>query len=223
MTTRHSGSRRAFLGTGAVLAVGAIAGCLGRGFGDDVAESTAESFPSDDVRSIEVRNAVGRVSVRGTATDAVAVRIDKRSQTGRRGLDAVTVGTTLTEGVLRIVASNVDGYLSLTSSLGTIEATDVTGLDHVYTELSEVTVDLLGLRGDVDVGTGMGSVAVGVADDLDLDLLAESGGRVSSNLALSGLRADRSAVSGQLNRGGSRLRVFSEMGEVDLRAIQRTT
>lgn len=287
MKTTHSSNinRRTFVGVGAVVAVGALSGCLGRGFGfgNGVSESITESFAPKDVQSVEVQNAIGHVTVRGAETDAVEVQIVKQSSDGQRGLDDIEVSTTLTDGVLRvvtsidarsavvlngespntavtitvpvgsagptitsiesdlgevtlsntrgdtvvrtdlgkIVASDVDGYLSLRSDMGSIEASDVTGLDDVYTEMGRIKVDLLGLRGDVDIGTEMGEVVVGVADDLDLDVLAEAGGRVSSNLTLAELRSERRSVSGSLNRGGSRVHVFSEMGEVDLRAIRR--
>jgi hypothetical protein len=287
MKTGHSGNstRRAFVGVGAVVAVGALSGCLGRGFGfgNEVSESTTESFAPKDVRSVEVQNAIGHVTVRGAETDAVEVQIVKQSSAGQQGLDDIDVSTTLTDGVLRvvtnidarsavvlngespntavtitvpagsagpaitavdcdlgevlllnthgdtvvrtdlgrIVATGVDGYLSLTSDMGNIEAADVTGLDNVYTEMGKIKVDLLGLRGDVDIGTEMGEVVVGVADDLDLDVLAEAGGRVSSDLTLSDLRSERQSVSGRLNRGGSQVHAFSDMGEVDLRAIRR--
>ena len=287
MKTNHLANinRRTFVGAGAVVVAAALSGCLGQGFTvrNEASESSTESFASDEVRAVDVRNSIGRVAVRGARTDRVEVQVVKHSSDGQRGLDDIEVSTTLTDGVLRVVASidarstvvldgkspstdvtvtvpdgaagptidviesdlgevtlsntrgdtvvrtglgrivatGVDGYLSLTSDMGTIEATDVTGLDTVYTEMGEIEVDLLGLRGDVDIGTEMGEVVVGVADDLDLDLLAESGGRVSSTLTLADLRSKRRRVTGRLNRGGSRVHVFSEMGQVDLRAIQR--
>jgi hypothetical protein len=284
MNTNHSDNitRRTFVGAGAAVAAASLSGCLGQGFTvrNEASESSTESFAPNEVRAVEVRNSIGRVTVQGASTDRVEVQVVKHSSDGQRGLDDIEVSTTLTDGVLRvvtsiaarsvavrspttdvtvtvpegtagptvdaiesdlgevtlsntrgdtvvrtdlgrIVATGVDGYLSLTSDMGAIEASDVTGLDTVYTEMGKVKVDLLGLRGDVDIGTEMGEVVVGVAEDLDLDLLAESGGRVSSTLTLADIRSERRRVAGRLNRGGSRLHVFSEMGQVDLRAIQR--
>jgi hypothetical protein len=120
-----------------------------------------------------------------------------------------------------IVATRVDGYLSLRSTAGTIEAAAVTGLDDVRTEIGQVKVELLGARQDVAVRSEMGEVVVGVADDLDLDVLAEADGRVSSDLDLAGKQSRRGRVAGRLNDGGHRLHAVSEFGRVDLRRIER--
>lgn len=120
-----------------------------------------------------------------------------------------------------IVATRVDGYLSLRSTAGDIEAADVTGLDDVRTEIGRVKVELLAARRDVAVRSEMGEVVVGVADDLDLDVLAEADGRVSSDLDLSDEQSRRNRVTGRLNDGGHRLHAVSEFGRVDLRRLDR--
>jgi hypothetical protein len=121
----------------------------------------------------------------------------------------------------RISASRVDGYLSLRSEAGEITATDVTGLDEVRSGAGDVEVDLLGLRGDVDVGTAVGRVTVGVADDLDLDLLAEADGALNSDLVLADASSGVRRLAGRLNAGGPRLHVSTGLGDVSLRAIRR--
>ncbi|WP_276260707.1 hypothetical protein [Haloglomus litoreum] len=146
--------------------------------------------------------------------------------TVRTGAGEVTLtdtrGDTAVEAVAgAIVANRVDGYLSLRASAGRIEAADVTGLDEARTDLGRVQVELLGARGDVEISSGMGEVVVGVADDLDLDVLAEAEGRVSSDLDLTGGRARRDRVEGRLNDGGHRLHAVSEAGRVALRRIER--
>jgi len=120
-----------------------------------------------------------------------------------------------------VTASGVDGYLTLRTELGDVLASDVTGIDDLHTELGDVKADLLGLRGDVDVITELGSVAVGVAEDLDLELEARAVSAVSSDLTLAELRSDGGLLTGRLNAGGHRLRVASELGDVSLRAIAR--
>jgi hypothetical protein len=120
-----------------------------------------------------------------------------------------------------IVASRVDGYLSLRSTAGRIEAAAVTGLDAVGTEIGRVKVELLGARRDVAIRSEMGEVVVGVADDLDLDVLAEADGKVSSDLDLADEQSRRWRVAGRLNDGGHRLHAVSEFGNVDLRRIDR--
>lgn len=116
-------------------------------------------------------------------------------------------------------ASNVDGYLSLSTRVGTVTANDVTGLDRATTEVGDLKVDLLGLRGDVEAGTNVGDVVVGVRDDLLLDVLAETNGRVDSDLALSEEVADRNRLTGRQNGGGNRLHAYSDVGDVSLRAL----
>jgi hypothetical protein len=120
-----------------------------------------------------------------------------------------------------IVATRVDGYLSLRSTVGRVEAAAVTGLDDVRTEIGSVKVELLGTRQDVAIRSEMGEVVVGVADDLDLDVLAEADGRVSSDLDLADEQSRRGRVAGRLNDGGHRLHAVSEFGTVGLRRLER--
>ncbi|WP_147437764.1 MULTISPECIES: hypothetical protein [unclassified Halorubrum] len=120
-----------------------------------------------------------------------------------------------------IVASGVDGYLSLRSTAGHIEAASVTGLDDVRTEIGRVKVEVLGVRRDTAIRSEVGDVVVGVAADLDLDVLAEADGRVSSDLELSDQRSRRNRVAGRLNDGGHRLHAASDFGRVDLRRMDR--
>jgi hypothetical protein len=119
-----------------------------------------------------------------------------------------------------VTAARVDGYLTLESELGTVLASDVRGLDRVHTELGEIKVDLLDLRTDIEIGTELGEVVVGVAETLDLDVMAESDGGVDSDLPLTGVQSARGRFSGRRNAGGHRLHVFSDMGDVSLRTIR---
>lgn len=175
---------------------------------DDASYVLDAKSPTTDVTITVPAGSVGPVISR------VESDLGDVTLTGTRG------DTVVTTDLGKIFATDVDGYLSLRSDLGDIEAAGVNGLDNVQTDLGTIKVDLLGLRGDVDIGAEMGNVVVGVADDLDLDVLAEALD-VSSDLVLSAASSDRKNVSGRLNRGGSRLHVFSEMGNVDLRTIQR--
>ncbi|SDF61108.1 hypothetical protein SAMN04488067_10669 [Halorubrum xinjiangense] len=279
----QSVSRRAFLGTGAVVAVGSLSGCLARGpfLRDEVTEAVTATFAPADVQEIRVVNAIGDATVRAVNTDEIGVRVLKRSVAGARGLeditvqigvegDVLTVETTLdddatwftrsspgtdvsitvpqgtagpivssissrlgnvalfdTRGdtVARtnlgdVTAARADGYLTLESELGTILADDVAGLDRVRTELGQIKVDLAGLRTDVEIGTQMGDVVVGIAETLDLDVVAESNAGVDSDLPLTGVQSGGGRVSGRLNAGGSRVHVFSDVGDVSLRTIR---
>lgn len=131
-----------------------------------------------------------------------------------------TRGDTVVRGdVGNISASDVDGYLSLSGRVGELTASSVTGLDRATTEVGDVKVDLLGVREDVEVGTDVGSVVVGVNEALELDVLAESGSRVDSELQLEQAESSRKRVSGKLNGGGHRLHVFSDVGDVALRSL----
>jgi hypothetical protein len=67
-----------------------------------------------------------------------------------------------------------------------------------------------------------GVTVVGVRDDLLLDVLAESTGRVGSDLSPSELVADRNRLTGRLNGGGHRLHAYSDVGDVSLRALRST-
>lgn len=282
LSDRQSLTRRAFIGTGALLAVGSLSGCLARGpfRRDEVTEAVTGTFVPADVREIRVANAIGDVTVRAVDTDEVGVRVLKRSVAGARGLEEITVRIGVESGVLTVetsldddvtwftrsspgtdvsitvpegtagpivssvasrlgnvalfdtrgdtvartnlgdvTAARVDGYLTLESELGTIIADDVTGLDRVRTDLGQIKVDLEGLRTDIEIGTQMGDVVVGIDETLDLDVVAESNAGVDSDLPLTGVRSGRRRVSGRLNAGGSRVHVFSDVGDVSLRTI----
>lgn len=175
----------------------------------DQASWFTRSSPSTDVTVTVPRGAAG------PAITAIESALGDIDLVDTRGDTAVT--TELGE----VTATGVDGYLSLHSQLGTILASDVAGLDRVTTDLGEVKVDLLDLRGDVEIGTELGEVVVGVADDLDLDVMAESDGGLSSNLQLAELRSGGGQLSGRQNRGGHRVHVYSELGDVSLRSIRR--
>lgn len=84
-------------------------------------------------------------------------------------------------------------------------------------------MDLLSLRGDVDISTKLGAVVVGVAADLDLDLLVEATTSIDSDLPLRERQTGDGRLTGRQNRGGYRVHVASRLGDVSLRSIQRST
>lgn len=162
----------------------------------DVTITVPESDPTPVVTALETR--LGDVTALGTRGDT-AIQTDLGD----------------------VVASGVDGYVTLSSALGSILATDVAGIDAVHTDLGDLKVDVLSVRDDTEIGTDLGEVTVGVADDLDLEVVAASTGSVDSNLPLQNGRTVDSRLTGQLNDGGHRLRVYSELGDVSLRSITR--
>lgn len=168
-----------------------------------------QSGPHTDV-SITVPEEKHAPAIESVESDIGNVRL-----LGTRG--DTTVRTKLGE----VTASGVDGYLSLTSELGTILASDATGLRKVHTELGDVKADLMGLRDDVDISTELGSIVLGVADDLDLNVVVETTGTIDSNLPLTDGQTASHRLTGRQNEGGHRLHVVSELGEVSLRSIQR--
>lgn len=177
---------------------------------DGAATWTAGSSPSADV-TITVPEGPA-----GPAVTSIISDVGDVSLFDTRG-DAV-VRTNLGD----VTATGVDGYLSLDSNLGTVIAADVTGLRRVHTDLGDVKVDLLGVRADVDIGTDAGEVVVGVADDLDLDLVVESNAGIDSNLPLSDTRTVGGRFTGRQNAGGRRLHVYSDVGDVSLRSVRRS-
>jgi hypothetical protein len=175
---------------------------------DDDARWFTRSSPGTDVSITVPRGSTGPVvSSVGSQLGDVSLFDTRGDTVARTELGDVT-------------AARVDGYLTLESELGTVLASDVRGLDRVHTELGEIKVDLLDLRTDVEIGTELGEVVVGVAETLDLDVMAESDGGVDSDLPLTGVQSARGQFSGRLNAGGHRLHVFSDMGDVSLRTIR---
>jgi len=277
-------NRRQFLGASGLVAAGMLSGCLGRTIfgGDQLTQTTEESFSAGSVETVEIVNDIGDVTVTAAGVDDVRVRVVERSTDGQGGLDDIDVTVTLDDGVLRVetsiaddarwftrsspstdvtvsvpageagpavesvtselgdvtllntrgdttvqtelgdvTANDVDGYLDLQSDLGTVISSGSTGLRRARSDLGEVKAEVWGVRDDVEIGTELGDVSVGIATDLDVDVLAESVSGVTSTLALSNAESTDDSLSGQLNAGGSRVHVFSELGDVALRRLQR--
>lgn len=169
---------------------------------------TAESVPTVDVT---VTLPTGPAAPTLSAVETVLGDIDVRDTRG----DA-----RLTTELGSIRAIRIEGFLTLRSEAGDIAVSDVTGIDGASTDLGRLTLDLLGMRGDVDVDTDLGEIDLRVADDLDLDLDA-AGSAVDSDLLLFDRRAGVGRLSGRLNAGGRRLRVSSNLGSVSVRSLRR--
>lgn len=125
-------------------------------------------------------------------------------------LDARTSG-----GPIRV--ERVSGTVNATTSGGAIHVAAIGG--HVRASTSGGPISIDATRGDVEVRTSGGvSAAVDPAAALSIDA-STSGGRVSSDLALtvrSGL--GRNAVRGDLNGGGSTLRLRTSGGPIRISA-----
>jgi hypothetical protein len=133
-----------------------------------------------------------------------------------------TRGDLRAESVLgSVTVTGVQGFVDLRSELGELVARDVAGLDGAYSELGKVDVDVASLRRDVTVATEMGSVRVAVADDLDLDVVAEGRPEVATDLPLTDVRSGVGRVAGRLNRGGRTLHATSELGSVSVERLLR--
>lgn len=176
------------------------------------------ALPEPATPTFESASAAVRVVVptddTAPAIDAVALLVGDITLSGTHG------DTIARTEVGNVSATRAEGYLTLGSKVGTVTASEVTGLDEAATEVGDLKVELRGLRRDVAVGTEVGDVVVGVAEELDLDVLAESRGRVDSDLPLVDLEASRQRLSGRLNAGGHRLRAYSDVGDVSLRALR---
>jgi hypothetical protein len=196
-----------------------------RGEGDDFDRLTVTAGRSDGLWEL-TGGFSGSNSVfedRGSITfdvrvprDLVVEAIDV--DVGRVALIDTTGDSVVRVGVGAIEARRVDGFLDLSTQTGTIEATDIAGLDHASTDIGDVTVEVRQLRRDVDVRADVGEVEVRVLADLDLDLDLR-GSRVESDLSLADANRETDHLTGRLNDGGYRLRVGSDLGEVRVRSL----
>jgi hypothetical protein len=122
-----------------------------------------------------------------------------------------------------VVASQVDGFIDLRTEMGDVEAAGCTGLDHASTSTGSVKAELLGLREDVLVESGVGAVVLGIDPTLDLDLWADGTDvDVDAALPLSSRTGGgvTGFVAGRLNDGGPRVLVQAGLGEVDVTALE---
>ncbi len=95
----------------------------------------------------------------------------------------------------------------------------MTGIDYAGSEMGAVRAEVLGLREDARIETGMGVVSPAVDPTLDLQLLAQADGRLPVHLPLSDRSSGPGQVAGRLNDGGHRLHVRSEFGDVTVRTL----
>lgn len=182
---------------------------------------TVETRLDDDARWHQPRNLSVDLTLTVPRGDAGPLVTAVGSDIGDVTLSEVRGDTVVRTDLGDVHAADVDGFVSLESDLGDVTAARVAGVDLARTDLGDVKVDLLSLRGDVEVGSDLGNVVVGVASDLDLDVFAEGTGHVDSDLTLSDLRSERGRLTGRLNGGGRRLHAFSSAGAVSLRELAR--
>jgi hypothetical protein len=151
----------------------------------------------------------------GPEIAAITSRVGDVTLLGTRG------DTVVRTDVGNVIASGVDGYLSLSSETGTVLASDTTGLAAVSVKIGSIKADVLGVRDDIDISSDIGDVTLGIADDLDLDIVAETTGSFDSNLPVVGSQTVGTRFTGRLNGGGHQLRAVSNLGDVSLRSISR--
>ncbi len=80
---------------------------------------------------------------------------------------------------------------------------------------------MLGVRDDIETSSDIGDVTLGIADDLDLDIVAETDGSLDTTSLVTDDRTERSRRTGRLNAGETRLRTVSNLGDIPLRSIPR--
>ncbi|MEF8851335.1 MAG: hypothetical protein V5A44_05500 [Haloarculaceae archaeon] len=212
-------------------------------------QTTEESFVAESVETVEVVNDIGDVIVAADDVEDVRVRVVERSTDGQAGLDDIDVTVSLDGGALRVETS-IDGDAHwFTRSSPSTDVTvsvpaDDTGptVESITSELGDVT--RLNTRGDTTVRANLGEVT---ANDVDgyLDLQSNLGRVLSSGstgprrahsdlgevkvevwdvdstLSLANVESSEGRLAGQFNGGGPRLHVFSDLGDVALRALQR--
>ncbi|MFC4406013.1 hypothetical protein [Haloarchaeobius iranensis] len=196
-----------------------------RGEGEDFDRLTVTVATSDGLLEL-IGGFSGSSSVfedRGSITLAVRVPRDLVVEAvdvdvGRVSLRDTTGDSIVRVGVGAVEARRVDGFLDLSTQTGSLDATDIAGLDHASTDIGDVTVEVRGLRRDVDIGTGIGAVEVRVLSELDLELDLR-GSSVESDLSLTDTTREGDHITGRLNGGGYRLRVGSDLGEARVRAL----
>ncbi|EMA69991.1 hypothetical protein [Halorubrum kocurii] len=176
---------------------------------DDDAQWFTRSSPSTDVTvSVPEGDA-------GPAVDSVTSELGDVTLLNTRG------DTRVRTNLGNVTANGVNGYPDLRSNLGEVLSSGSTGLDRARSDLGAVKVEVWDVRDDIEIRTDLGDVAVGIADDLDVDVLAESVSDINSTLALTNVESSSDRLAGQLNAGGSEVHVLSEFGDVSLRPLQR--
>lgn len=181
--------------------------------------TVAARIDDDRASGTDSESATIRVRVPRDATSPTLASVD--ATVGDIRISDTGGDTVVRSGVGDVDVRDVDGYVSVRSGVGDVRAVRVTGLDGVTSEVGDVTVDLLGIRRDVDITTLAGEIDVSVANDLDFDLVAETSSRIDSDLELTSRSGSATLLAGRQNRGGHRLRVRSDVGRIAFRTVRR--
>lgn len=153
--------RRRLLGLFTASVATGLAGCTARS-GDVTREVVERTFEPGDVATVSVTNDIGDVTVQARETDAVGVRVVKRSTAGDDGLADIDVSAEERGGSLAVTTAIADdaGWFSRSSpstdTTVTVPAEAGPEITEIESNLGDVT--LLGTTGDTRVRTRLGRV-----------------------------------------------------------------
>ena len=160
---------------------------------------TLEIDAPREVALESIQTSVGRVTVRDVAGD---LRID--TSTGR------------------VDVADVDGGVGASTSTGRVEIRDVERLDDVSTSTGRVEADVPAIDGDTTISTSTGRIEVAIDPDLDAELrVGTSTGRIEvSGLGITDETRGDDVLTGTLGDGGPTLRLETDTGRIDVRALE---
>ncbi|MDV2481224.1 DUF4097 domain-containing protein [Methanoculleus sp. Wushi-C6] len=121
----------------------------------------------------------------------------------------------------RIEVRGAEGYVAATTSNAPITVERSGGVTSLETSNGRISAEIPALRGDVDIRTSNGAVALRLAEDLDARLVAvTSNGRIAAdNLSLRLDESSGTRLVGTLGSGGPTIAVTTSNGGIDLSAL----
>lgn len=121
----------------------------------------------------------------------------------------------------RIEVRGAEGYITARTSNAGITVEDSAGVVELQTSNGPITAAIPAVRGDVDVRTSNGAIALRLAEALDARIVAtpSNGGISVNNLPLRLEESSGTRVSGTLGEGGPAITVTTSNGGIDLSAL----
>jgi hypothetical protein len=176
---------------------------------------------------VRVEDVVGDVSARtsGGRVRVQRVRGAVDAGTSGGGIDIATVAGQVRAGTSggSITIEATSGDVSAETSGGGIRVRGASGRVDAHTSGGPIAVSFApgnGLGGELSTSGGRVTAAVDPAARLSIDA-STSGGRVTSDLALTTRSFSRTSIRGDLNGGGSPLRLRTSGGGIEIAAATR--
>ena len=118
--------------------------------------------------------------------------------------------------------TNVDGYVSASSSNGNVKVKGTTGVSDVSSSNGDVTVEVFDFIEDISISSSNGKVVVYILTTLNatIDLQTSNGDASVTGVTLDKTKDEDKHITGTMNGGGFKISISSSNGDVELKKLE---